>query len=71
MNKETRKLSKMPEEVRAEISPHFHERSAMNDQSEVTQRISKINGSAEYVHSGLMVRIFSFLPVPELWLFIF
>lgn len=56
MNKETRKLSKMPEEVRAEISPHFHERSAMNDQSEVTQRISKINGSAEYVHSGLMPR---------------
>lgn len=50
----------MPEEVRAEISPYFLERFAIKDEDEMTQKICRLNGSAEYVRSGLTVQIFSF-----------
>ncbi|KAG0557045.1 hypothetical protein KC19_11G098600 [Ceratodon purpureus] len=56
MNRKTRKLSKMPEEVRAEISPYFLERSAIKDESTMTQKIIRLNGNAEYVRSGLTPR---------------
>lgn len=56
MNRKTRKLSKMPEEVRAEISPYFLERFAIKDEDEMTQKICRLNGSAEYVRSGLTPR---------------
>lgn len=55
MNRKTRKLSKMPEEVRAEISPYFLERSAIKDESLLTQKIIRLNGNAEFVRSGLTV----------------
>jgi fatty acyl-ACP thioesterase B len=55
MNRKTRKLSKMPEEVRAEISPYFLSRSAIKDESTMTQKISRLNGNADYVRSGLTV----------------
>ena len=55
MNRKTRKLSKMPEEVRAEICPYFLERSAIKDESLLTQKIIRLNGNAEFVRSGLTV----------------
>lgn len=55
MNRKTRKLSKMPEEVRAEISPYFLERSAIKDENMMTQKIIRLNGNAECVRSGLTV----------------
>jgi fatty acyl-ACP thioesterase B len=56
MNRKTRKLSKMPEEVRAEICPYFLERSAIKDESLLTQKIIRLNGNAEFVRSGLTPR---------------
>lgn len=56
MNRKTRKLSKMPEEVRAEISPYFLERSAIKDENMMTQKIIRLNGNAECVRSGLTPR---------------
>ena len=63
MNQDTRRLSKMPDDVRAEISPYFIERSVMinndntQDESEVytCQRITKLDNSAPYIRSGLAV----------------
>lgn len=45
----------MPEEVRAEICPYFLERSAIIDESLLTQKIIRLNGNAEFVRSGLTV----------------
>ncbi|KAG0609217.1 hypothetical protein M758_8G167200 [Ceratodon purpureus] len=53
MSRKTRKLSKMPEEVRAEISPYFLERSAIKDESLLAQKILRLNDNAECVRSGL------------------
>ncbi|KAK6122311.1 hypothetical protein DH2020_043931 [Rehmannia glutinosa] len=51
MNKHTRRLSKMPDDVRAEISPWFIEKQAME---ESTQEIGKLDSkNACYVHSDL------------------
>ena len=61
MNKQTRKLSKMLDEVRAEISPYFLERSAIKNESAMTQKISKLDDSAEFVRCGLTVS-FSLFP---------
>ena len=55
MSRKTRKLSKMPEEVRAEISPYFLERSAIKDESLLAQKILRLNDNAECVRSGLTV----------------
>ena len=54
MNQETRRLSKMPEEVRDEISPWFIERRAIEE--EVPEKIIKLDDTAKYVDSNLKVR---------------
>jgi len=56
MNKKTRRLSKMPDEVRAEICPYFLERSAIKDEGSNMQKINKLDDSAEHVRSGLTPR---------------
>lgn len=60
MNKKTRRLSKMPDEVRAEICPYFLERSAIKDEGSNMQKINKLDDSAEHVRSGLTVSICSY-----------
>lgn len=56
MNQDTRKLSKLPDDVRAEISPYFLERSVMTN--EPCSRIRKLDDSASYVKTGLVVNFF-------------
>ncbi|GFZ15948.1 hypothetical protein Acr_25g0003570 [Actinidia rufa] len=52
MNQQTRRLSKMPEEVRAEISPWFIEKQAI--QEELSEKIEKLDDKAkQYVNSNL------------------
>ncbi|KAF9673948.1 hypothetical protein SADUNF_Sadunf10G0076800 [Salix dunnii] len=51
MNEKTRRLSKMPEEVRAEISPWFIEKQAIHE--DVPEKISKLDSNAKYVNSNL------------------
>ncbi|KAG6759574.1 hypothetical protein POTOM_036057 [Populus tomentosa] len=51
MNEKTRRLSKMPEEVRAEISPWFIEKLAIHE--DVSEKISKLDSNAKYVNSNL------------------
>ncbi|KAI5067161.1 hypothetical protein GOP47_0017689 [Adiantum capillus-veneris] len=55
MNQDTRKLSKMPDDVRGEISPHFLERSVMTD--ETCSRIQRLDDSAPYMKTGLVPRL--------------
>ncbi|KAJ8758527.1 hypothetical protein K2173_000248 [Erythroxylum novogranatense] len=50
MNQTTRRLSKMPEEVRAEISPWFIEKQAIE---EAPEKISKLDDKARYMNSNL------------------
>lgn len=52
MNKVTRRLSKMPEEVRGEIAPWFIDRHAIY-QEEATDKIIKLDSNAMYVDSDL------------------
>ncbi|KAJ1271222.1 hypothetical protein BS78_06G112300 [Paspalum vaginatum] len=51
MNKKTRRLSKMPEEVRGEIEPWFIDRHAI--QEDAAEKIIKLDGNAKYVVSDL------------------
>ncbi|KAM7270700.1 hypothetical protein ACFE04_029914 [Oxalis oulophora] len=51
MNEVTRRLSKMPEEVRAEISPWFIEKHAINE--DVPEKIVKLDNKAKYSNSDL------------------
>ncbi|TXG57277.1 hypothetical protein EZV62_018590 [Acer yangbiense] len=51
MNEQTRRLSKMPEEVRAEISPWFIQKQAIKE--DVAERINKLDNKAKYAISGL------------------
>uniref|UniRef100_A0A0E0JJA0 Acyl-[acyl-carrier-protein] hydrolase n=1 Tax=Oryza punctata TaxID=4537 RepID=A0A0E0JJA0_ORYPU len=51
MNKATRRLSKMPKEVRDEISPWFIDRHAIEE--EATDKIIKLDTNATYVDSDL------------------
>ncbi|CAL9174709.1 unnamed protein product [Musa hybrid cultivar] len=51
MNQQTRRLSKMPEEVRDEISPWFTETRAV--QEEALEKIEKLDDNAKYVNSNL------------------
>ncbi|RVX12526.1 Palmitoyl-acyl carrier protein thioesterase, chloroplastic [Vitis vinifera] len=51
MNQQTRRLSKMPEEVRAEISPWFIEKQAIKE--DVPEKIVKLDDKAKYVNSNL------------------
>lgn len=58
----------MPEEVRAEICPYFLERSAIKDESLLTQKIIRLNGNAEFVRSGLTVSSLPTSPQPHHYL---
>ncbi|OEL35225.1 Palmitoyl-acyl carrier protein thioesterase, chloroplastic [Dichanthelium oligosanthes] len=51
MNKVTRRLSKMPEEVRGEIAPWFIDRHAIEE--EAMEKIIKLDSNAKYVDSDL------------------
>ncbi|KAI5677322.1 hypothetical protein M9H77_08272 [Catharanthus roseus] len=51
MNRQTRRLSKMPDEVRAEISPWFIMKQAIKD--DTPEKIEKLNDNAKYVKSNL------------------
>ncbi|KAB2091027.1 hypothetical protein ES319_A03G162500v1 [Gossypium barbadense] len=51
MNEKTRRLSKMPEEVRDEISPWFIDKRAINE--DVPEKIVKLDDNARYVNSDL------------------
>lgn len=51
MNRCTRRLSKVPEEVRDEISPWFTERQAIPE--DAPEKIVKLDGGAEYINSDL------------------
>ncbi|XP_076894013.1 palmitoyl-acyl carrier protein thioesterase, chloroplastic-like [Bidens hawaiensis] len=51
MNQFTRRLSKMPDEVRAEISPWFIHKQAIKEES--PEKIEKLDDNAKYINSGL------------------
>ncbi|KAL5194819.1 Palmitoyl-acyl carrier protein thioesterase, chloroplastic [Glycine soja] len=51
MNRKTRRLSKMPEEVRAEVSPWFIEKQAIKE--DVQEKIVKLDKEAKYMNSDL------------------
>ncbi|KAJ0826469.1 putative oleoyl-[acyl-carrier-protein] hydrolase [Helianthus annuus] len=51
MNQKTRRLSKMPDEVRAEISPWFINKQAIKEES--VEKIDKLDDNAKYINSGL------------------
>lgn len=53
MNQQTRRLSKMPKEVRAEVAPWFIEKQAI--QEENPDKIVKLDNKATYVNSDLKV----------------
>ncbi|KAG0498946.1 hypothetical protein HPP92_003637 [Vanilla planifolia] len=55
MNKNTRKLTKMPDEVRAEIGPYFMDRIALVDED--NRKLPKLNDdTAQYSKKGLAPR---------------
>ncbi|KAJ7956607.1 Acyl-[acyl-carrier-protein] hydrolase [Quillaja saponaria] len=55
MNKLTRKLSKIPEEVRGEIEPYFFNTPPVVDED--SRKLPKLDdNSADYIHSGLTPR---------------
>lgn len=54
MNQKTRRLSKMPDEVRAEISPWFIEKQAI--QEDLPEKIDKLDDNAKFVNSNLKVK---------------
>jgi hypothetical protein len=60
MNQTTRKLSKMPEQVRAEVSPYY-----LNSKFAIPQQqllsIPKLDDSADHIRSGLTVISTQFL----------
>ncbi|KAF6159276.1 hypothetical protein GIB67_032047 [Kingdonia uniflora] len=51
MNRQTRRLSKMPEEVRDEITPWFIDKQAIS--SDVCTKIVKLDDKAKYINSDL------------------
>lgn len=53
MNEHTRRLSKMPEEVRAEISPWFIEKQAIEEDN--PEKIVKLGSEVTYMNSDLKV----------------
>lgn len=53
MNQETRRLSKLPEEVSAEISPWFIKKQAIEE--DFPEKIVKIDSSAKYMNADLKV----------------
>lgn len=55
MNQDTRHLSKMPEEVRAEISPWFIEKKAIREKNSTPEKIMKLDNNAKYINHNLKV----------------
>ena len=55
MNQKTRRLSKMPDEVRGEISPWFIEKQAIKE--DCPEKIDKLDDNAKFVKSGLQVNM--------------
>ncbi|KAJ7556279.1 hypothetical protein O6H91_05G077300 [Diphasiastrum complanatum] len=55
MNKDTRKLSKMPDDVKAEISPFFYDKFVMKH--EPSQKIKKLDDSALYIRANLVPKL--------------
>ncbi|KAH7528679.1 hypothetical protein FEM48_Zijuj05G0097600 [Ziziphus jujuba var. spinosa] len=53
MNQETRRLSKMPEEVRAEISPWFIDKKAIQENNNTPETIKKLENNARYMKHNL------------------
>lgn len=54
MNKQTRKLSKVPEEVRNEIEPYFVDAPPIVDED--SRKLPKLeDAAADYIQSGLTV----------------
>ncbi|KAK7390907.1 hypothetical protein VNO78_19098 [Psophocarpus tetragonolobus] len=51
MNRKTRRLSKMPEEVRAEVAPWFIEKQAIKEDAQ--EKIAKLDKEAKYINSDL------------------
>ncbi|KAJ1382925.1 HotDog domain superfamily [Sesbania bispinosa] len=51
MNRKTRRLSKMPEEVRDELTPWFIEKQAINE--DTPEKIVKLDKEAKYMNSDL------------------
>ncbi|KAF8021251.1 hypothetical protein BT93_G1622 [Corymbia citriodora subsp. variegata] len=64
MNEQTRRLSKMPEEVRAEISPWFIEKQAIKEDN--PEKIVKLDSKATYVNSDLKTIPDEFLEAHQL-----
>ena len=58
MHRHSRRLSKMPEEVRDEISPWFIERQAIAEDG--AEKIIKLDDNAVYVDSDLKVDLIPF-----------
>jgi hypothetical protein len=53
MNQQTRRLSKMPEEVRAEVTPWFIEKQAIKE--DCPEKIVKLDSNTRYMDSNLKV----------------
>lgn len=53
MNRKTRRLSKMPEEVRNEIAPWFIEKQAIKE--DAFEKIGKLDKEAKHINSDLKV----------------
>ena len=66
MNEQTRRLSKMSEEVRDEISPWFIEKQAIKE--DVPEKIVKLDDKAKYVISDLKVKFTIMLQQLMEWL---
>ncbi|WOL04756.1 hypothetical protein Cni_G13478 [Canna indica] len=57
MNRETRRLAKIPEQVREEVKPFYLDRKVFFDGSCVNEKIDKLTeDTAEYIRSGLAPR---------------
>ncbi|OVA09588.1 Acyl-ACP thioesterase [Macleaya cordata] len=57
MNRETRRLSKMPEQVREEVKPFYLDRAAIAEADNDSNKIDKLsNETAESIRSGLAPR---------------
>lgn len=56
MNRETRKLTKIPEQVRQEVEPFYTNRIAISRENNDVVKISKLTDeTAERIQSGLAV----------------
>lgn len=55
MNQDTRRLSKMPQEVLAEISPYFLDKQCIKNNN--CNKIKKLNDDAPYIRSDLVPRL--------------